>query len=426
MRILYDIVFLLFAIASLPILALKGKFHRGFVQKFGFALPELPGDRPTIWIHAVSVGEAALALRLAGELRRRRKVNIAISTTTVTGMTLIEKTPPGTVQAAFYYPFDISVVVRRAAMRIDPDVYVMMETELWPNLLLALESRRTAVMLANGRISDGSFENYRKVRFFTKRLMRCIDCLCVQTERDAERVKELGAFPEAVRIAGNMKFDEPLRPREDAPRRSRYFGREDCRVIVAGSTHFPEESILLDAFSKISERGFPVRMVLAPRHIERAEALRVQLRKRSIKWKDLSALLEGESAEEGTRLVLVDTIGHLKELYGLADVVFIGGSFSDRGGQNPIEAAAWGKPVIFGPNMSNFKEVAKRFIESGAARQIGTGEALFDTLDELLENARERDTMGRKAIELLKMNQGALKRTVSEIERFLKSSGSGT
>lgn len=395
--------------------------HRGFGQKFGAVPKEVRALKKPVWIHAVSVGEAALASKLAAAIKARFPlVPVAVSTTTRTGNDMIRKRSEGAVDAVFYYPFDISAVVSRAVRLIDPAVYVMVETELWPNLLETLRKRRVPVVLVNGRISDGSFSRYRRIRYFTHRMLSCVSRFCMQSGIDAERIEALGAVAESVRVTGNMKFDEAMPLTEPAISRQRCGFGDGDEVIVVGSTHAPEETGIIDMFRRMRAARPGIRMVLAPRHVERAEEVKACLDREGVRYRCLSAILEGAIEEPASSdVLLVDTIGHLRDMYGIATVVFIGGSIAGKGGQNPIEAARWSKPVVFGPHMFNFREVSGIFLENGAAVEVRDFLQLEKVLVELLDDTGRRKRMSELSAEVIRSNAGAIEKTVAEIAPYL-------
>ena len=250
MRLLYDVFFILFSIFYVPCLFLKGKLHRDFTQKFGVLPEEVKALEKPVWIHAVSVGEALVAVNLASGLKKDfPHIPVVVSTTTKTGNEMVRKNNSGEIDACFYYPADIRPVVSRGVREIGPRLYVMVETELWPNLLEEMRSRGIPVILANGRISDNSFRNYRRIAPVTRNILGCIDRFCMQSGKDAEKIKELGASPGSVSVMGNMKFDETLSreaPDEDFSMEQLGFSPVD-RVIIAGSTHPPEEAEGIDS-----------------------------------------------------------------------------------------------------------------------------------------------------------------------------------
>ncbi len=318
-------------------------------------------------------------------------------------------------------------VVRRAVRLIGPRLYVMIETELWPNILEELHSKGVPVILANGRISDPSFKNYKRIRFIMKRILGCVDRFCMQSGADAERIERLGVPRDKICVTGNMKFDG-----QSLPSGPRAFGREylgfaeDDEVIIAGSTHFPEERQLIDVYRQLREKRKRLKLILAPRHVERTDALRIYIEKSGLAYRLFSDILEQGGNEPGGRdVLLVDTIGHLRELYSAADVVFIGGSLAKKGGQNPIEAASREKPVVFGPNMSNFREVADIFLQNKAALRVKDAIQLKTVMEELLGDPALKNRMGENARRVIEENSGAVERTMGVIGKYLSSSEFG-
>ncbi|MFH1665165.1 MAG: 3-deoxy-D-manno-octulosonic acid transferase [Candidatus Omnitrophota bacterium] len=423
MRLLYDIFFMIFGILYLPYLLARGKIHAGFFRKFGFPEENVTRLERPVWIHAVSVGEAVVAAKLALALKSRfGGVSVVVSTTTLTGNAMIRKCGRGTVDGIFYYPFDMSFIVSRVVRLLDPSLYVIIETELWPNLLGELSRREVPVVLVNGRISDRSFRNYAKAKGIVRRILECVTYFCMQSEEDAERIVKLGAGPERVCITGNIKFDGQKGVPEISGMKKNMLGFDDGdEILVAGSTHFPEETAIIDIYKELKKTYGGLKLVLAPRHIERTDAVRIYLEKC-----DLRYLLFSEISEKGgkypgkTDVVLVDTIGHLRELYSIASLVFIGGSLAKRGGQNPIEAAGWGKAIIFGPNMQNFRKVADIFLENRAAVRVKDASELGRVFDELLRDPSKREQMAENAGKVIKNNSGALDRTVESISEVFR------
>ncbi len=425
MQLLYDLVFLVFAALYVPYLLVKGKLHGDFPQKFGVLPDSVKKLERPVWIHAVSVGEAQLAARLASGIKKTCPgTSVIVSTTTKTGNKMIRKAGEGVVDAIFYYPLDISVIVSRVVALVHPSVYVMMETELWPNLLRQLNRKDVPIILANGRISDSSFTNYGRIKFVTERILKCVDCFCMQTERDAERIKTLGAPGEKVFVTGNMKFDDPAGSASSGAFSGEYlgFGRED-RVVVAGSTHSPEEKEIIDVYGELKGKYPDLKLVLAPRHVERTDVVRAFLERSGMKYRLFSEILSTPGVEQGATsevdVVLVDTIGHLKDIYSVATLIFVGGSLARKGGQNPIEGASWGKTVLFGPNMYNFREVADIFLENDAAVGVENVEQLRSVARELLRDPEKRKRISANARKVIERNSGAISRTIRKMEPYI-------
>jgi 3-deoxy-D-manno-octulosonic-acid transferase len=428
MRILYDFFFLAFSLLYIPGLLIKGKLRKNFTEKLGRVPRSVTRFKRPVWIHAVSVGEAAVAARLAAGIKSGHPdIPVVVSTTTLTGNDMIKKAGKGSVDAVFYYPLDLSCIVSSVVRKIDPRLYVMIETELWPNMLRTLKSHKVPVVLANGRISDASFRNYRRIKFITGKMLSCVSAACVQTERDAEKIKYLGKHADNVFVCGNMKFDATLRDLKTPlfTKEQMGFGADDM-VIIAGSTHFPEESMIMDAFVELRKNFRELRLVIVPRHIERKDAIRIYAEKLALKSIFFSDIMSSsENAGLKPDVIIVDTIGHLKDLYGIATLVFIGGSMVKKGGQNPIEAALWKKAVVFGPNMSNFREISKIFMENDAAMKVRDASELEAVFKDLLANISKRERMAANAGRVIKENTGAVQKTVAILDKYLKGTESG-
>jgi 3-deoxy-D-manno-octulosonic-acid transferase len=418
MRLIYDIFFFVFAALYVPVMAFKGKFHAGFSQKFGKVPLKISRLKKPVWIHAVSVGEALVAARLCEGIKESLPgTSVVISTTTKTGNDMAKRSAMKA-DGVFYYPIDIRGIIKKTIDAVGPAVYVIVETELWPNMLEECRFREVPVILANGRISDRSFDGYRRLGFVMRKMLGCFSVFCMQTPRDAERIKVLGADTAKVRVTGNIKFDAAFSGEKDIEVRkvSAVFPSEK-KVIVAGSTHFPEESGIIDEFVKMSSSGIRAKLVIAPRHIERKDAVRIYVEKAGLKCCFFSdAVCSPAPGISEAHVMVVDTIGHLKDLYSMADVVFIGGSIARKGGQNPIEAAKWGKALVFGPNMHNFREIARDFIDSGAAIMAEDISGLGKAMAKILSDDSTRDDMGNKARAVIDRNLGAVSRTVDAVK----------
>ncbi len=423
MKILYNIFCIIFSLVYLPYLLIKGKYHKDFFQKLGFIPEDIASLDSPIWIHAVSVGEVNLAVKVGSALKKSSSdVPVIVSTTTSTGNDLARKNINKGIDKVFYYPLDITVVVRRVIKAVKPSLYMIIETELWPNMIEEMHAEGVPVVIINGRLSDSSFRNYKKISFVTKSIFRSVDIFCMQSELDAFRVKELGAPEEKVFVPGNLKFDElsKISGSETFSKKDFGFG-EKSDIIVAGSTHYPEENLIIDIFKRLKETRRGLRLILAPRHIERIDAISVYCETAGMRYDRLSEFLgSGSLSVKDPEVLLVDTIGHLKDLYELASIVFIGGSITDRGGQNPIEAAARGKAVVFGPNMTNFRQVSGLFLDNDASCRVRDEKDLERVLGELVDDPSRRQEISRNAEKVISDNDGAVKRTIETIERFLK------
>ncbi|MBU1128138.1 MAG: 3-deoxy-D-manno-octulosonic acid transferase [Candidatus Omnitrophica bacterium] len=417
MRLLYDTFFLIFGLLYVPYLLFKRKLHKDFSQRFGCLPDSVTSISKPVWIHAVSVGEARLAVKLASGIKKRFPDHqIVISTTTETGMSVARSAVGDAVDAVFYSPLDVSGIVSGVVRRVNPVLYVMVETELWPNLLGALHEKKVPMIVINGRISDRSFRNYKRIGLVMRRVLKQVDLYCVQSEKDARRITELGAEPRSVCVTGSMKFDGEESAGIDIAqlKKDMGFGAMD-RVIVAGSTHFPEEQEIIDVYQKLKKKHHDLKLVLAPRHVERVDAIEIYSSKSGSKHRRFSDINTGIPVD----IVIVDTIGHLKDIYAIATVIFVGGSLARKGGQNPIEGARLGKPVIFGPHMFNFREIADIFLDADAALTVHDKDGLFRMFDELLLDEPRRELLGRNAGRIVRENKGAIGRTLNRVEGFL-------
>jgi 3-deoxy-D-manno-octulosonic-acid transferase len=398
------------------------KYVGSIAQRLGY-LPvsfNLDGDE-SIWVHAVSVGEVLSARPLISELRASYpKLRLFLSTTTLTGQQLARRSVPD-VDAVFYFPFDWTLTARRTLNVVRPRLFVMTETEIWPNLLRECKRRGVRTLMVNGRISYRSFPRYRVVRPFMKRVLADIDRFCVQGEETSRRLVELGAEPARIIVTGSLKFDSlessptPGRGRE---RVLRFFRVPPTRpVIIAGSTLKGEEEPVIRAFNRVRASGVNALLVIAARHPERFDEV-----ERLCRHEGLTVVRRTElpiDAEPRADAVVLDTIGELAQLYQIATVVFVGGSLVPAGGHNILEPAVYGKPVVFGPHMQNFGEIAETFLTNGAAIQVRTAGEFEETMLSLIGDPVRRARVGAAARALVESNRGARDRTLMVIRDLL-------
>ncbi|HUO24280.1 MAG TPA: 3-deoxy-D-manno-octulosonic acid transferase [Candidatus Aquilonibacter sp.] len=405
-----------------------GKYRHGFFERMGRVPQRLlqnsveqispPSNPPVIWIHAVSVGEVQAVTGLVEELRRMfPQHRLVISTTTDTGQALARKRFGQ--ENVFYFPMDFSFAIRPWLRALHPQLVVMAETEFWPNFLRLAHGSGARVAVVNARISDRSSPNYRRFRWVWRRVLTNIDLFLAQTEEDARRLREIGAEPGRVQVAGNLKFD--LQPPALSPVVDRLRGSIAAAgagpVLVCGSTVEGEEPLLLKALENILVRHPRAVMLLAPRHPERFESVGMLLQQMSIRfWR--RSLWNGEALNGG--VLLVDTIGELAALYALADVAFVGGSLVSRGGHNIIEPAQHGVAIIVGNHMENFRDIVGLFLSRGAVKMVGPAELPL-ALMELLENDAGRESLGARAAETVLSQAGASKRTAETLHKLLAS-----
>jgi 3-deoxy-D-manno-octulosonic-acid transferase len=417
MYALYSAALCLALIGYLPIRALRRRGPgRSWAQRWGRFEPGLPPE-PRCWIHAVSVGEAAAAAPLVEAIARRwPRFSIVMTTVTATGARIVADRV-GRLATHRYFPLDLPGPVRRALDAARPRFFIGLETELWPNFLRALAARGTPAMVANGRISDRSFRRYRRVRWLVRRMLRPIVVFAMQSDEDARRIILLGAPPERVVVTGNLKADlSPESAGRDPIWRAALGAEPGCRLWIAGSTHRGEEAAILDAYRRLKPRFPQLRLLLAPRHPERAQEVADLARDHGLRAVKRTALTERQDPEA---LVILDTVGELADLYGLADVVFVGGSLVATGGHNMLEPAQRRKPVLFGPHTNNFRESADLLCAAGAAVVVQDARDLAREVERLLEDPELGRTMGEAGFSAVASRQGALSATLALIARHL-------
>jgi 3-deoxy-D-manno-octulosonic-acid transferase len=425
---LYSVLVLIAAVLASPWFIYQALRYKKYVGSFGQRLGYLPlsfnmdGD-DSIWIHAVSVGEVLTARPLISELKRRYpNLRMFLSTTTMAGQQLARRSVRD-VDAVFYFPFDFQFVVRRTLELVRPKLFIMMETEIWPNLLRECRQRGVKTAVVNGRLSARSFPRYRLIRPMMRRVLDHVDRFLVQSEESARRFIDLGADPARVVVTGSLKFDSievsstalQARARD---RVLRYFRVSGSRpVIVAGSTMKGEEGAVLRAFRRVRSVAPNTLLVIAPRNPERfneAEQLARQEGWKVARRSDLAI-----DAEPRVDVVVLDTIGELATIYQIATVVFVGGSLVATGGHNVLEPAVFGKPIVFGPHMQNFVEIAEAFVSNGAGVQLNGEEELDEAFLSLMSDPVRRARLGAAARALVEANRGANDKSVTVLTALL-------
>ena len=388
----------------------EGLFLR---ERMGMKLPAPKPEAPSLWIHAVSVGEVLSLRRLVSELRAKHPTwPVYFSTLTNTGYRVAKQTLSG-IEEIFFVPLDFGWVVRRFFSALRPRIFVLAESEFWPHLLRQARRSCRSVILVNGRMSRRSHRKYRRWRSLARRVLGNIDYFLVQTEKDRERLEGIGIPPQKVEVAGNLKAEVRL-PDVSAEERNGLraeFGlSSEKKVIIAGSTHRGEETLILRAFAGARKIRPDLVMVIAPRHPERSS----EVEKAGVEI-GLGVMRRTQARpEKPWDLLILDTIGELAKFYALADLAFVGGSLIPHGGQNFLEPAYYGKPLCFGKHMENFAALADDFVSSGAARVVLGREELEELF--LMKDEKKLEEMGRKARDLLSSLQGATARTLQIIE----------
>ncbi len=400
----------------------RGNFVRGFWQRFGIysaVVRARAAGGGLVWIHACSVGETRVALQLIESLRRRWPgLPIALTTTTTTGQALaIKQAPPEVL--ALYFPLDFCLCTSRALRLLKPRLLMMIETEVWPTLVLMARRRGVPVALVNGRMSAGSFGGYRWIAPLSRPMFATLDLVCAQGSLDGKRYVRLGVRKEVLRVTGSMKFDEAQRPASNAAQARQFLdacGADSFRPAwVCGSTFAGEEEIVFRVFNELRKKFPSLFLVVAPRHPERTKNVQAVAQRAG-----LNLALRTEPPRSGVDAVLLNTTGELKAFYEAATVIFVGKSLRGRGGQNIIEAAAVGAPVLFGPAMQNFEAVAEAFVRAGAAVQVRDENELKSALEELLAKPDRRREIADRARQVIGQSSGASERTVEALGALLQ------
>lgn len=408
-----------------------GKYVAGFRERLGSVSPIRNEGRPVIWLHSVSVGETQAARPLVKGIKTRfPNHSIVVSTTTATGQRLAREIFKDEVERVFYFPFDWRWAVRKTLNAIKPEAVLLMETELWPGFLRECEHRNIPVAIVNGRLSDQSFGRYRLIKGFMKRVLGSLKMAIMQTEADAERLRALGMKENKTFVAGNLKFDAGALPTNGAATtefRERFRLEKDAPVILAASTHAPEERLILQTLKKIAAlNGLRPRLIIAPRHPERFTEVAGLIKAAGFRWTRRSASADG--VDRQCEVILLDSIGELAAFYPLATIVFVGGSIAKTGGHNILEPAAVGACVVTGPHTFNFRLIVETFVEAGAVVQLPrlpepeSFDQLAQVFSELISDPSRRHELGKRAQKLVNRNRGATERTLELLEPMLGSS----
>ena len=411
----YDLFYLAAAPVFLPRLIWRmirsGRYREGWKEKLlGRAGLSAPRGR-RIWVHAVSVGEVSCAVPLVAALDELDGVEVVVSTTTETGQAVARKRFGR--ERVFYCPFDFAHAVSAAFDRVRPEVLVLVELEIWPNMIAEARRRKVPAVVVNGRMSQRSFRGYARVLPFISRALRSVWYWSVQTEEYARRLRSLGVPAERIGITSSLKYDAASLEPDHALRariRDEFGIGDDEVVLVAGSTHRGEEEAVLDAAGEM-------RVILAPRHPERWDEVEELLKERGFNYVRRTRLGEPAGPQP---VILLDTMGELSSVYQAAEIVFVGGSLVPRGGQNPIEPASVGKPVVFGPNMWNFDEAKTALLDAGAAMEVRDRARLIRVAGDLADSHQKRRRMGLRAREVVVSRRGATRANVRLVENALE------
>lgn len=449
-RLLYNVLFVCFFLIACPYyfmrLRRRGAWRNGFGQRFGFyetilqnQLQNRLQNQPVIWFHAVSVGEVNLCAMLMNALGDRLKGwQIVASTTTTTGIGELRKRLPNEV-VKLYYPIDFLPSIHRVLRIMNPAIVVLIEAEIWPNLLWCLEDRGTPVFLVNARLSDRSAKWYARAHPLFSSLFSSFKGVGVQNESDAKTLQSLGCLPDRIFITGNLKFD--AMSFSEAPLFSpkailKWAGAgTEALVLLGSSTHSGEERMLAKIYLRLQKQFQNLFLILVPRHCERSAEVNEELSRMGIQcrlrsqfqndlqndFQNANADFQNDFQKRSGDCLLIDTTGDLRFFYEVADLVFIGKSMLACGGQNPIEAAAAGCAVLAGPHMQNFRAITRIFLEAEAMIQVQNVAELETEIENILLSNPKKSALGLRAKSVVKSNRGALAKTVAMMESHLKS-----
>jgi 3-deoxy-D-manno-octulosonic-acid transferase len=404
-----------------------GKYRDNLASKVGLGRkPRRRRDeRKVIWLHALSVGEVISAIPLVRSLQEQlSSYRVVVSTTTESGQQVARERLEKPQCEIFYLPLDFYWSVRRAVKAVDSCLFVLVETDLWPNLLWCLHKEKTPIVLVNGRLSDRSFTGYRRLKSFFGPFLDYIEMFCMQSPEDAQRIRTLCRETADVRVTGNMKFD---RDSEETPQHERQgligeLGWNPRQLVwIAGSTHPGEEECILQVFSRLRRRFHELCLILAPRKSERfvqVTRLAEQTGYRTVRRTQLDGGLDPGVQVD---VLILDTIGELARFYSLGNFAFLGGSLVSVGGHNPLEPARRGLPVVFGPHMENFRDIAAALMEGGGGFQVTNEYELYHQIEAWLEDQATCREQGKKALEIYHAHQGAVAKNIEVIRELLNS-----
>src|SRR5689334_2066759 len=397
--LLYNGLLVIASPVILAILLAKPRCRQGLPQRFGFSAPPIiPDARPLVWMHAVSLGEVVAITPLVEELHRRHPDHrFVVSTATETGRDAVKQRLAG-IAEPLYAPLDFPWSVSRTVARLRPALYIFIEAELWPNLLRYLSNRGVPTIMVNGRLSSSSYarQQWGPVRSFYGAMLRSLRLCLMQSDRDAERIIALGADPRSVHRTGNIKFDQPLPAASERKVSRMELGlAPEAPLLVAGSTHAVEEEMLVDAYHALLARHPSAQLVVAPRHIERADAVEAMVRGRGLTVRRRSRIPQPDAAGElRPQVVILDSRGELASVYREAAVAFVGGTLVPIGGHNLLEPAFWAKPVLFGPYTDHCVEIANLLVQADGGRRVSTAGELTAQLVRLFDHREECARMG--------------------------------
>ncbi|MEA3279980.1 MAG: 3-deoxy-D-manno-octulosonic acid transferase [Thermodesulfobacteriota bacterium] len=419
----------------IPLVLVSDKRRKTVLQRLGIKqLPESirknrfnrPENRP-VWVHALSVGEVLSSIKLVKGLKAGLNCrDIVFSVSTKTGFEIANKLLKEHVDSIFYFPYDLLISVKHIARQVAPGLVLIVESDIWPNFLSEMTKREIPVILVNARLSERSFSGYSKIPFFSKRLFSFFTTICVQSDEDAFRFSLLGVPSNKIIITGNIKFDQEYDfvPETEIDKLKQIMHIKPYqKILLAGSTHKGEEEIICDAVARVKKRFAGIFLIIAPRDPERAGSV-CRICKAAglfaVTMSDLENIEPDAQPDTEIDAIIVDKIGILRRLYTLADMAFIGGSLVKSGGHNPLEPAAYSKPIIFGHDMSDFRDIAHLLVESGGAVRVQDAESIYSVVSKLLTDSQEAGKMGNRALKVFNANKGAVEKTLNAVRWIIR------
>jgi 3-deoxy-D-manno-octulosonic-acid transferase len=409
----------------LPLVLTSKKRRKTVLQRLGFnefahqAIKNshsVPDHQP-VWIHALSVGETLASVELVKTLRKsmpHRRIYFSVST--ATGFDEAQKHLANETDVIFFYPYDILFVVRKILRQVSPCLFILVETDIWPTFLLELKKMNIPAILVNARLSSSSFIGYKRLSWIMKPVLNSFSRICVQSVEQGNRFIQIGVNPDKICITGNIKFDKEtdhISVKNVVSIRKSLAVSETKKIFLAGSTHPGEESILLEAFVRLKSTFSDLLLIIVPRNPDRADEI---CRLASISGLVVKKMSRKKS--DTPDVVVVDSMGILSKLYAIADVAFVGGSLAAFGGHNPLEPAAFEKPIIFGPDMNDFPEISKMLLDAGGAIVVDHSEHIYQSVSELLNDPIKAREIGKKSFDIFQANQGTVEKTIAVIKEI--------
>ena len=420
MYLFYNLIFTVLFIIAFPYLFIRGIFGKhGVFQRLGKlprSIKQISHNGNLIWIHAASVGEVKALGPLVDAIKSfHPNYKIILSNTTKTGKNQAEKTLKN-VDGFIFAPVDLAWVVKQVVQNLNPKILILIETELWPNLIRIAKEHGSKVSLVNGRISPRSYKKYLYFKPLCKAVLSHLDLLCLQTEEDSDRIKTLGADPHKIIVTGNLKFEALLWQKFE--KRFSKAGLNlppDSKLLVAGSTRPGEEEIILDSYQKLKEKFHELLLILAPRHLKRLRNIEELLSQKKFSHVRKSKWLKKYKKNSLPQVMILDSMGELTELYALADLAFVGGSLVPLGGHNPLEPAIYGVPVLFGPHIEHYRGAADILLETQAASQVKDSQEFIESALKFLNNHLDREALAQRVKTAIKASCGTAQNSIAEI-----------